>query len=135
MFFGSCLTCQITKPQLTGHFRAGLSTCHPGEALGVLVIPHRQVVLILGLDPWRDDAACASMGLERFFLRAGLNRAASEVQETLAICQSCPVQAECLEYALRHRITQGVWGGTLPSDRANLIEAVGDAAWDDGQEL
>ena len=92
-------------------------------------------MLLLGLDPWRDDAACSELGLSRFFLRAGLNRAASEVQETLAICQSCPVQSECLEYSLENRITSGVWGGTLPSDRQNLIEAVGDAAWDDGQDV
>jgi len=28
-----------------------------------------------------------------------------------AVCAACPLQAECLDYALRHPVHDGIWGG------------------------
>ncbi len=44
------------------------------------------------------------------------------------ICATCPVRAECLEYALSgadtwRGITTGIWGGTTPRERSRLRQA------------
>lgn len=33
------------------------------------------------------------------------------------LCFTCPVQAECLEYAVTRNIDEGVWGGMTPEER------------------
>ena len=33
------------------------------------------------------------------------------------VCEGCPVQERCLEYALRNRIDHGVWGGCSERQR------------------
>ena len=35
----------------------------------------------------------------------------------IRICNQCPVQKLCLDYAITAREPYGIWGGTLPSDR------------------
>lgn len=36
-------------------------------------------------------------------------------------CAGCPVIAECLAHAIEHQEPHGVWGGTTPAERAELI--------------
>ena len=36
------------------------------------------------------------------------------------ICASCPVRQPCLEFALSHGITHGIWGGLTERDRRAL---------------
>jgi hypothetical protein len=36
------------------------------------------------------------------------------------ICASCPVRQPCLDYALSHAITHGIWGGLTERDRRPL---------------
>jgi WhiB family redox-sensing transcriptional regulator len=38
------------------------------------------------------------------------------VEQAKSICNSCPFNVECLQYALYNDVT-GVWGGTVDSDR------------------
>lgn len=38
----------------------------------------------------------------------------------LAICQGCEVRRECLNYALEHRIVEGIWGGTTEPQRRRM---------------
>lgn len=38
-----------------------------------------------------------------------------------AICQVCPVEKDCVDYALDIREPYGIWGGTTESDRRALI--------------
>ena len=40
-------------------------------------------------------------------------------------CLSCPVMVECLRHAVVNKETLGVWGGTLPSERENLVDGAG----------
>jgi WhiB family redox-sensing transcriptional regulator len=60
--------------------------------------------LCIGMDPniWQprvqDEAGCA---------------------EAKAVCGRCPVQEECLEYALAY-YPAGVWGGTSEADRRRI---------------
>jgi WhiB family transcriptional regulator, redox-sensing transcriptional regulator len=41
----------------------------------------------------------------------------TQVAALKKICGSCPVQSECLSYALKENLQYGVWGGTTPSER------------------
>jgi len=42
-----------------------------------------------------------------------------------AICALCPLRAECLEYAVRHPVRYGIWGGRnteeLAAERRRLL--------------
>jgi len=40
-------------------------------------------------------------------------------------CEGCEVIDECLHYALRNNITEGVWGGTIANDRRELRKTHG----------
>ena len=40
-----------------------------------------------------------------------------------AICGECPVQTECLDYALGIREPHGIWGGLTEAERRLLIDA------------
>ena len=36
------------------------------------------------------------------------------------LCDVCPVQPQCLEYAIRHNIHYGLWGGLTERQRFNV---------------
>lgn len=55
---------------------------------------------------WVAKAVCASTDPELFFVEFGGGNKAAE-----RICSTCPVKAECLEYALDNNEEYGVWGG------------------------
>jgi WhiB family redox-sensing transcriptional regulator len=44
------------------------------------------------------------------------------------LCATCPVQAPCLEYALRNRIDHGVWGGASERERRRILRQRRQAA-------
>jgi WhiB family redox-sensing transcriptional regulator len=41
-----------------------------------------------------------------------------------AICAVCPVQVECLEYAIRTREPHGVWGGLSEMERRAMLRTM-----------
>ena len=41
-----------------------------------------------------------------------------------AICRVCPVQAECLEHAVRHGEKHGIWGGKSERERRRYRRSV-----------
>ena len=57
---------------------------------------------------WRDDAACAGADADAFFPPAEDEAAAMPAKK---ICAVCPVQEQCIQYALATNQTEGVWGG------------------------
>lgn len=65
---------------------------------------------------WQDDAACKGMDADLFFPEVGENA----TDTAKAVCRTCPVCAECLEYALTERITHGVWGGLSEKQRRKI---------------
>lgn len=74
-------------------------------------------------DQWQDRAECRKHDPEVFFplKRAGIAFVGQdEHAEARAICAVCPVRAECLEHALRHGPTHGVWGGLDPEQRKRV---------------
>lgn len=66
--------------------------------------------------PWMHDGSCAAHRPEVFFPSDGVGVIAAQ-----EICASCPVKAECLEYALDNRIEHGVWGGESERGRRRLL--------------
>lgn len=65
------------------------------------------------LPPWRDQAACRWSDAN-FFPGRGETLATREAK---AVCAGCPVQAECLEWALTNCEHHGIWGGKAERER------------------
>lgn len=79
---------------------------------------YKAVVLDARLE-WFPHASCIDIPKNVFF-------PAGQDKEQLAkkVCSSCPVQVECLEYALVYGEDYGIWGGTSEKDRRKLLKAV-----------
>jgi len=67
--------------------------------------------------PWAAFAACRDADSGLFFADGDGEGTAV----ALRICAGCPVQVECLEWALTARAQFGVWGGTTEQDRRRLV--------------
>jgi len=67
---------------------------------------------------WRDYAACRDHDPDLFF--PGSEPTPSQIAAARAICSACPVQDECLTYALESNQTDGIWGGQTPTGRRKL---------------
>lgn len=83
--------------------------------------------------PDMDGAACASVDPELWYppgMRVAEQR--EQARQAADICLSCPIQAECLEWALvaeaglTARERYGIAGGMTPNQRAALA---GERAW------
>ena len=75
------------------------------------VIPAQAVTpdsleLLTHPERWVQEASCAQIGGDAWFPEKGGNSEAA-----LRICRRCPVQLECLEFAVRTRQKDGIWGG------------------------
>ncbi len=67
---------------------------------------------------WREFAACSGRQDDLFF---PVNEAeVSLVRAAKAVCQACPVQEECLSYAIETGQMDGVWGGMTSRERRVL---------------
>lgn len=65
-----------------------------------------------------DQANCIGIDVDMFFTKEGT----STFQEEKLLkrtCAACPVQSECLDYALNHAVL-GWWGGTSEIQRKRL---------------
>ncbi|WP_231983385.1 WhiB family transcriptional regulator [Mycobacterium sp. 852002-51961_SCH5331710] len=72
---------------------------------------------------WQSHARCRGLPTEMFFASDGERgqlRAASE-ERAKRVCRSCPVQRDCLRYAVVSVEAWGVWGATTPRERALVI--------------
>ena len=65
--------------------------------------------------PWAAYAACRGADPNLFFPSEE-----DDAAEAIRICGGCPVQGECLEWALESRVRYGIWGGTTERDRRRL---------------
>ena len=64
---------------------------------------------------WRYRAACRGADLSVFFPGRG-----EPAEPARQICAGCPVRQPCLDYALSHAITHGIWGGLTERERRAL---------------
>jgi WhiB family redox-sensing transcriptional regulator len=72
---------------------------------------------------WRYWAACRGVDLELFFPGRG-----ESAEPARRICASCPVREPCLDYAIRHEIVHGIWGGLTERNRRALRSRYADAS-------
>jgi WhiB family redox-sensing transcriptional regulator len=65
---------------------------------------------------WMQAGNCHSYPPETFFPSDGVG-----VDAARRICEGCPVQQRCLDYALTNRIDHGVWGATSERERRRIL--------------
>lgn len=66
-------------------------------------------------EPWMADALCTETDPDAFFPNPGESLAPAK-----RVCGACDVPAECLEYANRLVIVEGVFGGLSPNQRRRM---------------
>ena len=64
---------------------------------------------------WMAKGKCRDVAPATFFPSDGVG-----VDVARRICATCPMQAPCLEYALRNKIDHGVWGGASERERRRI---------------
>ncbi|WP_424810333.1 WhiB family transcriptional regulator [Rhodococcus sp. 27YEA15] len=74
---------------------------------------------------WQLEGRCRYLNPDVFFGRNNEERGVRIRRERAAkdICDSCPVQMRCLEYAIDSGERYGVWGGTSETDRRDLLRS------------
>lgn len=73
-----------------------------------------------GEPAWQESALCAQTDPDLWFPEMGGSAHAAK-----RICSRCDVQAECLAYALAHDERFGIYGGTTPGERHDLLRQAG----------
>ena len=63
-----------------------------------------------------DDSACKDADTSVFFPVSD-----TFAGEAKAICATCPVAEQCLEYAISSHQSDGVWGGLTAQERHRLV--------------
>ncbi|MBP6005425.1 WhiB family transcriptional regulator [Candidatus Saccharibacteria bacterium] len=68
---------------------------------------------------WREFAACSDKPTDLFFPGP-----TGSISPALRVCQGCPASIPCLNYALRHGVVDGVWGGVSARGRKQMTRAL-----------
>ncbi len=69
---------------------------------------------------WRNRSACLDEDPELFFPVGTTGPALDQTHRAKAVCGSCSVSSECLEWALDTNQDAGVWGGLNEDERRAL---------------
>lgn len=64
---------------------------------------------------WMSLGSCQNEPPELFFPKRG-----TDTYIPKRICSTCPVEAQCLEYALDNNMAFGIWGGKSERERRKL---------------
>lgn len=86
---------------------------------------HHELAALIESSPeftWLEQAACGDLDLDQldlFFVEAGRTLS----REAVAICERCPVRADCLDHAINREIAGGYFGGVSPSKRRRMDTA------------
>jgi len=80
----------------------------------------QRVLTTITTTDWRDLAACRDSEPTLFFPIGTTGPAVDQIEAAIAICATCPVQEDCLQYALETNQESGVWGGYAEDDRRRL---------------
>lgn len=70
---------------------------------------------LLPWESWMLKGACRGLDPDFFHPRRG-----QATEPAKAICNRCPVQSDCLEYALGNFLKIGVWGGASERERRRI---------------
>jgi WhiB family redox-sensing transcriptional regulator len=77
---------------------------------------------------WMDRAACTGVDPDLFFPPKGDSVPGESATAAKAVCASCPVRDDCLQYALTTNQRYGVWGGMTWTERRGLRKTRGPRA-------
>jgi WhiB family transcriptional regulator, redox-sensing transcriptional regulator len=66
---------------------------------------------------WQSAGACLAADPDLFFPISTRGPAEKQISRAKMICAGCKVRTECLDFAMSHDQTHGIWGGTTPEDR------------------
>jgi WhiB family redox-sensing transcriptional regulator len=69
---------------------------------------------------WRSEALCRDTDPELFFPIGTTGGALVQIEHARAVCRQCPVQTDCLDFALSTNQDSGIWGGTSEEERRIL---------------
>lgn len=69
-----------------------------------------------GPSGWKNKAACKGVDTSLFFQR----RMLKVPKEVAKFCNACPVRLECLEFAIRNDLPNGVYGGLTKTQRKGI---------------
>jgi len=72
-------------------------------------------VSVIDVAPWWKHAACRGADPALYHPEPTVNAKNSAAAKR--VCRRCPVQVECLRYAVERREPYGIWGGTTPVER------------------
>jgi WhiB family redox-sensing transcriptional regulator len=72
---------------------------------------------------WRKSAACQAVAADLFFPIGRTGDAVGQIEAAKLVCQTCPVQIACLQYALETNQEAGIWGGTSEEERVKVRKA------------
>jgi len=75
---------------------------------------------------WRDRAQCRGLEHSMFFSMSDDPNATRPAKQ---VCAQCPVQSECLSFALETGQPAGVWGGLTTSERRRLLLRLYKQGW------
>jgi WhiB family redox-sensing transcriptional regulator len=67
---------------------------------------------------WREQAACRDSDPDLFFPTG--DEDVAKIAIAKAICASCPVEEDCLVYAIELNQTSGIWGGHTATERRSI---------------
>lgn len=69
---------------------------------------------------WLDHAACRGHDPEIFFPVSAVGPGHADTEDAKRVCRTCPVLADCLEWAIAGAIPFGVLGGLSEDERRAL---------------
>lgn len=68
-------------------------------------------------EDWRSAARCAAYDSSLFFPVGVTGDAEIQIRNAKAVCGVCPVEDQCLEFAVRTNQEYGIWGGKDEDER------------------
>lgn len=85
--------------------------------------PNIRITSSVSGEDWRVSAACRDSDPDLFFPIGNTGPAIEQIASAKAICETCDVQIDCLNFAIETNQDSGVWGGTDEEERRKLRKA------------
>ncbi|MFM7686781.1 MAG: WhiB family transcriptional regulator [Actinomycetota bacterium] len=69
---------------------------------------------------WKKDAICRDTDPDLFFPVGTTGFALVQIDRAKQVCGECPVNEDCLQYAIETNQDSGIWGGTSEEERRQI---------------
>ena len=73
---------------------------------------------------WRGLGSCSKTDPDLWFAVGAM-----EHKQAKRICRECPVQSQCLAYAMDAPVDHGIWGGLTERERRRFRRQAGAKDW------